>query len=215
MAEMNAAIFDFGGVLTTSPMSGIYAYEDEVGIERGSLLRLVIGEEVDGDDPWHKLERGELMAKDFWQDVKERAASELGAEISLNALTISFATGFKVREQVIGFVTELSEADVPLALLTNNVKEFGQVWRSMVPVDDLFDVIVDSSEVGMRKPDPRIYEITLERVGSHPKETVFVDDTLENVSAAEALGMTGIHFGEEVDESEVVARLRELFSEAL
>lgn len=196
-------------------MAGIHLYEERLGIEQGALLNVVTGDSVDGDDPWHRLERGELDAREFWFDVKRRTSEGLGIEISLRELTTSFAEGFKVRGDVVGLIREMAESDVPLALLTNNVKEFGSVWKSMVPVDDLFDAIVDSSDVGMRKPDPRIYEITLEKIESAPEETVFIDDTFENVEAAEALGMTGIHFGENVPESEVVDRLRELFGERL
>lgn len=214
MADINAAIFDFGGVLTTSPTAGINVYEDSVGIERGALLRIVTGDSVEGDDPWHRLERGELDAREFWFDVRRRVFEELGFEISLRELTASFAEGFRIRDEIVNVVRELS-GKAPLALLTNNVKEFGAVWKSMVPVDELFDTIVDSSDVGMRKPDHRIYRITLEQMGAEPEETVFVDDTLENVEAAEVLGMTGIHFGDDVSEDDVVRRLRELLAHRL
>lgn len=207
---LNAAIFDFGGVLTTSPMAGIHVYEERIGIERGSLLRVVTGDSVDGDDPWHRLERGELDAREFWFDVKRRAMEEVGVEISLTDLTASFAEGFKVREGLIGLIGDLRETGLPMAILTNNVKEFGSVWKSMIPVDDLFDTVVDSSDVGMRKPDPRIYEITLERLGAEAEETVFVDDTYENVVAAEKLGMTGVHFAPDDDEAKIVDDLKEL-----
>lgn len=214
-ASLNAAIFDFGGVITTSPMAGIHLYEERVGVSRGSLLRLVTGDSIDGNDPWHRLERGELDARQFWSDVKRQALENLGIEISLADLTASFAEGFKVRQGLVELIAELGEHGVPLALLTNNVKEFGSFWKRMIPVNDLFDTVVDSSEVGMRKPDPRIYKITLERLGSRAEETIFVDDTYENVIAAEKLGMTGIHFGEEDHESQIVDELRRLLSHHL
>lgn len=213
--QLDAAIFDFGGVLTTSPMAGIHAYEDRLGVEHGSLLRVVTGDSADGNDPWHRLERGELDAREFWFDVKRRAAEDVGIEISLTDLTASFAEGFKVREGLISLIGELREADLPMAILTNNVKEFGSVWKSMIPVDELFDTVVDSSDVGMRKPDPRIYEVTLERLGAEAEITVFIDDTHENVTTAEELGMTGIHFAPEVAEEDVVSEIRKLFAHRL
>lgn len=213
--QLDAAIFDFGGVLTTSPMAGIHAYEDRLGVEHGSLLRVVTGDSIDGDDPWHRLERGELDAREFWFDVKRRAAEDVGVEISLTDLTASFADGFKVRQGLLSLIGELRETDLPMAILTNNVREFASVWKSMIPVDELFDAVVDSSDVGMRKPDPRIYEVALERLGAEPEITVFVDDTHENVTVAEELGMTGIHFAPEVAEEDVVSALRKLFAHRL
>jgi putative hydrolase of the HAD superfamily len=78
-------------------------------------------------------------------------------------------------------------------LITNNVREFGDAWRAMLPVDELFDVVVDSHQVGMRKPDPRIFRLALEQLGGvAPERTVFLDDFPGNLAAAKALGMRTI-----------------------
>jgi putative hydrolase of the HAD superfamily len=79
------------------------------------------------------------------------------------------------------------------ALLTNNVREWEPRWRSMLPVDELFDVVVDSAFVGLRKPDPAIYRLTCDRLGVAPEACVFVDDLEANVAAARELGMTAVH----------------------
>ena len=79
-------------------------------------------------------------------------------------------------------------------MLTNNVVEWEPRWRSMLPVDEIFELVVDSAFVGMRKPEPEIYELTLERMGLTAPECVFVDDIDINCEAASALGMTGVHF---------------------
>ena len=92
---------------------------------------------------------------------------------------------------------DLLAAGTPIALLTNNVKEWGDHWRATFPVDELFEIIVDSSAVGMRKPDPRIYLLTCERLGVAPEASVFIDDNAENVQAARALGMETVRFGED------------------
>jgi putative hydrolase of the HAD superfamily len=83
-----------------------------------------------------------------------------------------------------------------MALLTNNVREWEPLWRSMLPVDEIFELVVDSAFVGMRKPDPPIYELTVERLGDGigPLDCLFVDDVLVNVETARALGMTAVHF---------------------
>ena len=81
------------------------------------------------------------------------------------------------------------------ALLTNNVREWEPLWRAKLPeLDEIFEVVVDSAFVGMRKPDPRIYELTLERLGAVAGECVFVDDLEVNCAAARALGMAAVRF---------------------
>jgi putative hydrolase of the HAD superfamily len=83
-----------------------------------------------------------------------------------------------------------------MALLTNNVREWEPRWRSMVAVDEIFELVVDSAFVGMRKPEPEIYELTVERLGDGiaPDDCIFVDDVEVNVATARAIGMRGIHF---------------------
>ena len=82
-----------------------------------------------------------------------------------------------------------------MALLTNNVREWEHLWRSMLPVDEIFELVIDSGFVGMRKPDPGIYELTVARLsGINPDDCLFVDDLLVNVEAAQAIGMVAVHF---------------------
>ena len=98
---------------------------------------------------------------------------------------------------MIDYVRELRGRGVRTALLTNNVREWEPLWRSKLPeVDELFEVVVDSAFVGLRKPDPAIYELTLERLGDGvaPADCVFVDDLEINCEAARSLGMTAVRF---------------------
>ena len=118
------------------------------------------------------------------------------------------ATGVRVQWPIVHEIRRLRDAGVPLALLTNNVKEFGDAWRSSFPVDELFEIVVDSSEVGMRKPDPRIYELTCERAGVATEESVFLDDNGDNVAAARALGIETVHVG--ADPIAVITELGEI-----
>jgi putative hydrolase of the HAD superfamily len=84
---------------------------------------------------------------------------------------------------------------VRTALVTNNVREFGDGWRSLVPVDDLFEVVIDSSHAGVRKPDPRIFRLALDALDVAPEQSLFLDDFPGNIAAAGALGMRGILVG--------------------
>jgi putative hydrolase of the HAD superfamily len=99
-------------------------------------------------------------------------------------------------EPMIDLMRELGERGYRMALLTNNVREWEPYWRSMLPVDEIFELVVDSGFVGMRKPEPQIYELTLERLGDgiRASDCLFVDDVEVNVDAARDLGMNAVHF---------------------
>ena len=82
---------------------------------------------------------------------------------------------------------------VRTGIITNNIREYGDAWRAQLPIEELFDTIVDSSHEGVRKPNPVIYQTALERLGvSHPSHAVFLDDYEGNVVAARNIGMHGI-----------------------
>jgi len=99
----------------------------------------------------------------------------------------------EAREDLIALVRRIRSDGVRTALVTNNVREFGDGWRRLVPVDELFDVVVDSSAEGCRKPDPAIFELALTRVGGAAAgRAIFLDDFHGNVEAARALGIESI-----------------------
>jgi epoxide hydrolase-like predicted phosphatase len=95
---------------------------------------------------------------------------------------------------MIEYMRELSGRGYKLAICTNTVREWEQLWRAKLPVDELFDVVVDSAFVGMRKPEPAIYELTLERLGVGADVALMIDDIELNCDAARALGMQAIWF---------------------
>jgi len=95
---------------------------------------------------------------------------------------------------MIEYMHELRGRGYKLAICTNNVREWEGRWRAMLPVDEIFDVVVDSAFVGSRKPEPRIYQITLERLGASPDASVFVDDVEANCEGARQLGIDAIRF---------------------
>jgi epoxide hydrolase-like predicted phosphatase len=154
------------------------------------------GEAVTHD--WHRLEIGEISLDEWFEGLKARAPEILGKPIDMGAyLKFMADMPVGVHWPVVHKAREIKAGGVPIALLTNNVKEWGDHWRSTFPVDELFEIVVDSSEVGMRKPDRRIYLLTCEQVGVAPEAAVFVDDNAENIGAAQALGMETVHFGED------------------
>jgi putative hydrolase of the HAD superfamily len=192
VVTIKAVVFDFGGVYTGSPFTGVHGWHTERGLDPAVGLRAVFGPyDDDTDHPWHRLERGELALAAAAEQIKAVAAEE-GLDIDLFDLLSSMGGGGGVRQDVVDLTLGLRADGYRTALITNNVAEFSQGWRGMIPVDDLFEVIVDSSEVGMRKPDPRIFEMALDHLGVGPDEAVFLDDAPGNVAAARALGMHAI-----------------------
>jgi putative hydrolase of the HAD superfamily len=182
---IEAVLFDFAGVLTTSPWTAMA----EAG---GGSLELLIGPyEQDTDHPWHRVERGEIAIAEWIEEVS-RAGQEQGVEVDFSPLA-SLLTDMSVHHQVLERVRELRDAGYRTALVTNNVREGSSTWRAMIPVDDLFDAVVDSSEVGMRKPNPAIYQHALDLLGGvAPKRAVFLDDSPGNVTGARRAGLHAI-----------------------
>ncbi len=155
------------------------------------------GEAVDIPD-WHRLERGEIGFAQYLDAMIAKAPQFLGRALDLEAYGRFMATSAPgVHWMVVHRIRALRDSGLRLGLLTNNVKEFGDHWRSSFPVEELFEVVVDSSHVGMRKPEREIYELTCERLGIGPAEAVFIDDNADNIAAAESLGMATVHFGED------------------
>lgn len=226
---IGAVIFDYGGVFSTPLFRGIGDFEDRMGYPRGSLLELLFGDRsyvgIEGaayreerEPPvetvahdWHRLEVGELSLDDWFAGVQARAPEVLGSEIDMGAyLRFMAEMPIGVHWPIVHRARELKAGGVPIALLTNNVAEWGDSWRSTIPVDELFEIVVDSSAVRLRKPDPAIYLLTCERVGVAPEACVFLDDNVDNVRAARALGMEAVQVGE--DPFLAVAELDEILT---
>jgi len=189
---IKAVVFDFGGVYTGSPFTGVHGWHVDRGLDPAVGLRAVFGPyDQDTDHPWHRLERGEVAIAAAAEQIKAVAAEE-GLDIDLFDLLSSMGGGGGVRQDVIDLTLGLRSRGYRTALITNNVAEFADGWRAMIPVDDLFEFVVDSSQVGMRKPDPRIFRMALDRLGVAADEAVFLDDARGNIDAARALGMHAI-----------------------
>jgi putative hydrolase of the HAD superfamily len=201
-------ICDFGGVLTTPLQAGFLAYQEEAGVSLEELgTAMARAAEEHGDHPLFMLERGEIAETEFWS----RLDRHVGRGFDLNRLRALFFDQLEPNPPMIDFVRELRGRGIRAALLTNNVREWEPLWRSKLPeVDELFEVIVDSAFVGVRKPDPEIYSLTLERLGGvDPDRCVFVDDLDVNCDTARELGMTAVRF-ESADQA--IPEIRRAFS---
>jgi epoxide hydrolase-like predicted phosphatase len=207
MSAYDAVLFDYGGVFTTSPFAAVENRGAELGADPKVLLDTIFGPyDEDTDHPWHRLERGEIP---LGTAVEEIVAIGNGHGVDANPFKFFAAMGIGgINASVVECVRSLRSRDVKTALVTNNAAEFREGWRNSIPVEELFHVVIDSSEVGVRKPDHRIFELTLERLEVEAHRSVFLDDYAGNVSAAEALGIKGVLVGE--DQSQAVAELEAL-----
>jgi epoxide hydrolase-like predicted phosphatase len=190
---IEAVLFDFNGVLTTSPFTLIGELgAGSSGLDPQVVLELMLGPyDDDTDHGWHRFERGEITAAEYGLDLIERAAAE-GVELDFGALN-GLMDRLVVHDVVVDRVRALREEGYRTGLVTNNVKEAAGTWRALVPVDELFEVVVDSSEVGMRKPNPAIFLHALDLLGGvDPSASVFLDDAAGNVAGAQRAGLHAI-----------------------
>jgi putative hydrolase of the HAD superfamily len=201
---IRALISDFGGVLTTPLVAGFIAYQDEAGI---SLEELGTGiqraAEAHGEHPLYALERGEITEEEFGRRLRE----QLHDGFDLGRLRKLYFERIEPNEPMIRFCAAQRRRGLRTAILTNNVREWEPLWRAKLPeLDEIFEVVVDSAFVGMRKPERGIYELTIERLGGglRPEECVFVDDFEINCEAARELGMVAVRFD---DNEQAIAEL--------
>jgi epoxide hydrolase-like predicted phosphatase len=190
-----AVICDFGGVLTTPLIASFLHYQEESGVSFESVvLAMHAISERTGLNPLYELEKGNVSEADFLRSIE----AEMGGGVDLSALPQVYFDHLQPNEEMIEFVRSLRvDRGLRAALLTNNVREWEARWRAMLPeIDEVFELVVDSAFVGMRKPDPAIYELTVERLGDGLKasDCIFIDDIDVNVEAARSLGMVGVQF---------------------
>ena len=205
---INTIFFDFGGVFTYSPFTAI----DEVGVARGAqpgqFTEVMFGSyHEDGDHPWHRLERGEITIEDARQGILELGRAQ-DLDVDLYEIFGSLPRDGGLRTELVDKVGQLKGAGYRLAIITNNVIEFSDAWRSLMPVDELFDEVIDSCMEGIRKPSPQIFELALQRMNvADVANALFLDDYPANIAAAERLGIRSILVGE--DSARVIAEIDE------
>jgi epoxide hydrolase-like predicted phosphatase len=204
---IDAVLFDFGGVFTHSPFRAFAELGKEMGARPGQFEEITFGSyHEDTDHAWHRLERGEIglgAARQAIMDEARQQGFDFDPLVVLARLTAGRDGG--VRPAMVERALRLRHEGLRTALVTNNVAEFRSAWRTMVPIAELFDVVIDSSAVGMRKPDPAIFRLALEELGGvAPERAAFLDDLEENLRAAESLGMRGL-LVEEDDDAAIAA----------
>jgi len=192
---IEAIVCDWGGVLTSPLLGSFSRFQEQAGIPLEALgVALQRITEQTGENPLFPLERGEISEPEFLAAIGTEIEADLGRPVPMETFGEHFFAALEVNEPMLAWLTAAkAERGLTPALLTNNVREWEPRWRAMLP-DDLFAVVVDSSAVRLRKPDPRIYELTLDRLGLPPGACAFVDDLEPNCAAAAALGMHAVHF---------------------
>ncbi len=146
--------------------------------------------------PLFRLEKGEITEADFLARMARQLEGRLGHRPEMHRFSEIYFEALEPNPPMIELMRQLREGGHRMALLTNNVREWEPLWRSMLPVDEIFELVVDSAFVGCRKPDPEIYEVTLGRLELPAQACLFVDDVADNCEGARALGMTAVHFRE-------------------
>ncbi len=195
MAEIKAVVSDFGGVLTTPLIQSFMAFQDQTGIGTETLGKAMqAAAEANGEHPLFEMERGEITEAAFLELLTDQLEPLLGHRPEMHRFKEIYFEALEPNPPMIELMAELRDAGFQMAMLTNNVREWEPLWRSMLPVDEIFETVVDSGFVGCRKPESKIYRLTLERIGREAAECLFVDDVLVNVEGARKAGLQAVHF---------------------
>ncbi len=198
MAEdprIEAVVCDFGGVLTTPLVQSFMAFQDQTGIT-GEVLGqgMQAATEANGANPLFEMERGEISEVTFLECLTDALEPLLGHRPEMHRFKEIYFEALEPNPPMIELMRELKAAGFQMAMLTNNVREWEPLWRTMLPVDEIFETVVDSGFVGCRKPESKIYELTLEQIGREAESCLFVDDVLVNVEGARRMGLHAVHF---------------------
>lgn len=199
----DTVLFDLGGVVLGSPLHAIRDYEQQLGLVRNAINR--VAAETAPHGAWSRLERGELGMEAFYAAF-EADCLEAGLEIDARHMMERMADASRPRPVMLDAIARLREAGWKLGALTNNWAHAEDADRDdgTRALRDRFDVFIESSVEGLRKPDPAIYHLACERLASRPEQVIFLDDIGHNLKPARAMGMATI----KVDEPD--AALREL-----
>lgn len=201
---LRAVLFDFGGVLTTSPFEAFSNYEAANGLPAGFIRSLNAADHH--HNAWARLERSEITVAEFIVAFEKEAAA---AGQRIDGAAVLGLLGGEIRPAMLAAVRACRERYL-VGLLTNNYLS-EQAARDpggqLEAVLDLFDEVVESSKIGVRKPEPAFFEIACDRLGITPSEAVFLDDLGVNLKPARAMGMKTLKV---TDEKEALAALSEL-----
>lgn len=195
---IKAIICDYGGVLTTPLYDSFLAYEKETGVSPMSWADAMEAgrAELDGEHPLFELECGRISEPEFLELTARYLHPIDGAQPDITGFSARFFANLSPNQPMIELMAELRASGYRMGMLTNNVKEWGPLWRPFLPVDEIFEFVIDSAYEGMRKPDPRIYLTTVAAFGDgiEPSDCLFVDDMEPNCDAARELGIRPVQF---------------------
>jgi len=194
VSSIEAVISDFGGVLTTPLVDAFTGFGESVAVTPAELGQAIAAvAERDGTHPLHELETGRMTEAAFLDAVDDELEA-LGHPGRMRAFSEAFFAHLHPNERMIGYMRELKDRGYRLGICTNNIREWESRWRAMLPIDEIFEVVVDSAFVGSRKPEPEIYELTLVRLGVSAAEALLIDDVELNCDGARELGIRSIWF---------------------
>ena len=194
-SRIEAIVCDFGGVLTTPLFNAFARVQEEQGVPLESLGKAMwAAEQERGENPLFPLERGEMTEAEFLDILGAALSKVVGRHVEMTGFADRYWAQLSPNEEMLAYLREVRERGVRLALLTNNVREWEPRWRPVWEIDALFELVVDSGFVGVRKPEPEIYQLTLERLGLPGDACVFVDDLEINCDAAREHGMVAVRF---------------------
>ena len=190
MTRYEALVVDFGGVLTTPLQVAMLEFAQDAGIELQDLARAALGGYMGSEDSLvFGFETGRISEEDFTAAFVERLRDESGVEVDPNGLITRLFGGLRLEETMLEAVGAVRAAGLKTGLLSNS---WGTTLYPRERLDPLFDVTVISGEVGLRKPDPAIFELTTRRLGVAPGACVFVDDHPGHLASASEAGMTTV-----------------------
>jgi putative hydrolase of the HAD superfamily len=190
MSRFRALIVDFGGVLTTPLQDSMIAFAESIGIDVQDLARVALRAYAGSEDTLvTSFETGRISEQEFTLEFAQRLAQETGVEVDPERLVQRIFGGLRLEEGMLDAVARARGHGYKTALLSNS---WGLDLYPTERLADLFDVTVISGEVGMRKPDPEIFEHTVTELGVEASECVFVDDHPGHLKAALELGITTV-----------------------
>ena len=186
-----AVIFDLGGVVLPSPLDAFREYERREGLPHRFISEIIVNSGDGG--AWSQLERGEITLEAFANAFEAECAAG-GGTVQADAMFSVLQGRGSASPEMVAAIARIRDAGLKTAALTNNwVADDGVGMRDRVPsLADLFDLIIESSNVGLRKPDPRIYELVCEQLDVEPASAIFLDDLGINLKPARAMGMRTI-----------------------
>jgi putative hydrolase of the HAD superfamily len=214
MSEIHAVLFDFGGVVTTSPFEAFNRHEADIGVPVDTIRG--INATNPDDNAWARMERSEVTITEFCELFESEAAA-LGHEISGQSV-LDCLSG-SLRPEMLRALDVLASR-LRIGCITNNMNQghgagmarSADQAAAVAEVMTKFEVVIESSKVGLRKPDPRIYELACSEMGIEARHTVYLDDLGVNCKPARAMGMSTIKV---VSADQALEELTELVGFAL